>query len=129
MERDYYNGLNFHLEHIYKLENECNRLEKSNIHFKKIAYNNRVTNSDKSKELQRQLDIIEDKIKTQELENNRIIQQRDGLEKTLFKEKQKTAALDKDLKNCKEYLQKYNVERAKLQKWVQELDGMKEKTT
>ena len=116
MERDYYNGLNFHLEHIYKLENECNKLEKSNIHFKKIAYNNRVTNSDKSKELQRQLDIIEDKIKTQELENNKIIQQRDRLEKTLSKEKQKTAALGRDLNNCKNELKKNKVEQNELQK-------------
>ena len=74
LERDYYKGLNFPLEHIYKLEGECEKLQKSNIHLKKIAYNNRVNNSNKSKDLQRQLDTIEDKIKSQELESREIIQ-------------------------------------------------------
>ena len=27
LERDYYKGLDFHLEHIYKLEDECEKLQ------------------------------------------------------------------------------------------------------
>ena len=90
LERDYYKGLDFH----YKLEDECQKLKKSNIHFKNRAYNNRVTiTENNSKELQKQLDIMDDKIKAQELESSKIILQRDALDKTLLKEKQKNSCL------------------------------------
>ena len=89
--------MNFQLEHIYRLEDECNRLEKSNKHFSKIAFNSRVTKSDKSKELQKELDIIENKIRAQELENNKITQQKNNLNKMLSQEKKKTELLEKDL--------------------------------
>ena len=36
-EKDYYNGLNFHLDRIYWLEDKCSKLESSNQYFKYLA--------------------------------------------------------------------------------------------
>ena len=82
MENDYYAGLNFQLQHIQRLEEECNSLHKSNRYHRSMAINNKVSKQ-KSKELQKELDIIEDKIRTQELENKKINQQKNNLNKIL----------------------------------------------
>ena len=75
----------------------------------KRAYNKGATNSNKAKELQRQLEIIEDKIKIQELESRKITHQRDKLEEALLKEKQNSTALARDLNKCKKDLKKSKV--------------------
>ena len=37
LETDYYNGLNFHLDRIYWLEDQCEKLKSSNQYFKDLA--------------------------------------------------------------------------------------------
>merc|ERR1712121_127452 len=38
LEADYYNGLNYHVDHINWLERECQKLKNSNRYFKKKSY-------------------------------------------------------------------------------------------
>ena len=75
------------------------------------------------------MDIIEDKIRAQELENTKINKQKNNLNKTLSQEKQKTALLEKDLQDCKQEIQKYFVDLAELNKAVKELEDIKIKIT
>ena len=65
---------------------------------------------------------MNDKIKAQELESTKIILQRDTLEKTLLKEKQKTTALSRDLKNCKNELKKSKVTTQNQDKKIEDLE-------
>ena len=53
-----------------------------------------------AKELKKQLDIIENKFKAQELENSKIIRQKQELEKSLAKEQHNSAALGSKLDKC-----------------------------
>ena len=53
-----------------------------------------------AKELKKQLDIMENKFKAQELENSKIIRQKEELEKSLAKEQQNSAALGSTLDKC-----------------------------
>ena len=55
------------------------------------------------------MDIINEKIKTKELESSKIILQRDKLEEALLKEKQNSTALARDLNKCKKNLKKNKV--------------------
>ena len=113
LEADYYNGLNYQLDHIYWLEGECQKLNKSNRYFKKRFHNSGANNLVKdlqkqldimdkkiktqehgannlAKDLQKQLDIMDKNMKTQEIKNREVIIQRDKLGETLAKEQQKT---------------------------------------
>ena len=53
-----------------------------------------------AKELKKQLDIIENKFKAQELKNFKIIRQKQELEKSLAKEQHNSAALGSNLDQC-----------------------------
>ena len=53
-----------------------------------------------AKDLKKQLDIIENKFKAQELENSKIIRQKQELEKLLAKEQNNSAALGSKLDQC-----------------------------
>ena len=44
LEADYYNGLNYHLDHIHWLEGECQKLKSSNKYFKNRSYNSEAAN-------------------------------------------------------------------------------------
>ena len=129
LEADYYNGLNYQLDHIYWLEGECQKLKRSNKYFKKRSYNSGAANVAKdlkrqldtmnekmkkqehganilAKDLKEQLDIMDKNMKTQETKNREIILQNDKLSETLAKEKQKSTALGRELRKCKEDLKR-----------------------
>ena len=78
-------------------------------------------------EIQKELDIANNKVRAQESANSRLEQQRKDLNKALSQEKQRTAALDKELRDSKYESNKVNVEMAKLQKLVKYPDGRQSK--
>ena len=45
LENDHYLGLNVQMNHIYKLEDECHRLQKSNRYFKSRVYNKGINSA------------------------------------------------------------------------------------
>merc|ERR1712215_62433 len=59
-----------------------------------------------AKDLKKQLDIMDRNMKTQETKNREIVIQNNKLSETLAMEKQKSTALGRELKMCKEDLQK-----------------------
>ena len=64
LEADYYNGLNYQLDHIYWLEGECQKLGRSNRFLKKRSHNSGATSLEKN--LKKQLDTMDRKMKMQE---------------------------------------------------------------
>ena len=106
------------------------KLQKSDKYFRKAAYNNSINKSEnKSKEIQKQLDIANNKLRAQESANSRLEQQRKDLDKALSQEKQRTAALDKELRDSRDESNKANVKMVKLQKLFKDLDGKQSKVT
>merc|ERR1712121_375027 len=124
LEADYYNGINYHVDHINWLEGECQKLKRSNRFFKKRSYkletnlNEHLDKMDKqtkaqetgadrlAKDLKKQLDIMDKNMKAQDTKNRDISLQNRRLNENLAKEKHKSSALGIELKLCKEDLQK-----------------------
>ena len=145
LEADYYNGLNYQLDHIYWLEGKCQKLERSNKYFKNRSYNSEAANLAKdlkkqldimnekmkkqehgadilAKDLKKQLDIMEKNMKTLETKNKEIVLQNNKLSETLAMEKQKSNALARELKICKEDLQKSRATNNTQKKKIKDLE-------
>merc|ERR1712121_222894 len=106
---DYYNGLNYHVDHINWLEGKCQKLKKSNRFFKKRSYKletNLYEHLDKmdkqmkaqetgadrlAKDLKKQLDIMDKNMKAQDTKNRDISLQNSWLNENLAKEKHKSS--------------------------------------
>ena len=86
---DYYNGLNFHLDRIYWLEEKCNMLKSSNKYYRNLANNKQAsTSQDKSSKLQELLNQTKDELKAQETENVQIDQERSELKEALTQQRE-----------------------------------------
>ena len=85
---DYYNGLKFHFDRIYWLEEKCNKLQSSNKYYRNLANNKHASASqDKSSKLQKLLNETKDKLKAQEIVNVQIDQERSELREALTQQR------------------------------------------